>query len=183
MANIVTIGDVRYLVDVGYGADGPSRPLPLISGTSLRGLPGQEISLRYEKLPQHQDPGQRVWIYSTRRDPDTYKDVYHFMDTEFLPADFDILNYYNMSLSSFAQNVVVQRFILDKNDVAEAPCGVLLLLRDQLHLRTDLRQEIVEVFKTEKQRLAALEKYFHITLTKEQSEAIHGTPSELKDTL
>ena len=59
MANLVKIGNSRYLVDVGYGADGPSRPLPLVSGQVLDGLPGQQLILENKGLPQHTDPGQR----------------------------------------------------------------------------------------------------------------------------
>jgi arylamine N-acetyltransferase len=181
MANIVSIGDTRYLVDVGYGADGPSQPLPLVSGTSLGALPGQEISLRHENLSQHQDPVQRVWIYATRKDFGSWNDVYHFAETEFFPADFDVLNYYNMSFSSFAKTIVVQRFLLEENAAAENPCGVLLLIRDQLFLRKDGSQETLEIFRTEDQRLTAFRKYFDIVLTQEQAVAIRGASSELKE--
>ncbi|KAK5065408.1 hypothetical protein LTR84_001246 [Exophiala bonariae] len=181
MANIVSIGDTRYLVDVGYGADGPSQPLPLVSGTSRGGLPGQDISLRHECLSQHQDPVQRVWIYATRKDFGSWNDVYHFAETEFFPADFDVLNYYNMNLSSFAKTIVVQRFLLEEDTAEENPCGFLLLIRDQLFLRKDGGQETLEIFRTEDQRLRAFQQYFNIVLTQEQAEAIRGAPSELKE--
>lgn len=180
MANIVSVGDTRYLVDVGYGAEGPSQPLPLVSGTSLRALPDQHISLRHENLSQHRDPGQKVWIYATRKDSGPWDDVYHFTETEFFPADFDVLNYYNMSLSSFAKTVVVQRFLLDERTGAEDLCGVLLLVRNQLFLRQNGTQETIQIFKTEEQRLAAFQKYFDILLDQEQVEAIRGASSELK---
>ena len=102
------------------------------------------------------------------------------MNVEFLAADFDILNYFNMTRSFFADVVVVQRFILDESDEQQNLTGVVLLLRDQVKPRTGFSGDIVEVLTSEGHRLAALEKYFHITLTKKQAEAIRGSRSELR---
>ena len=76
MANIVTIGSSRYLVDVGYGVDGPSCPLPLESGEICIGLPGQQLKLEKKKLAQHTDPDQTVWVYSQRREPEEFSAVF-----------------------------------------------------------------------------------------------------------
>lgn len=179
MVNIVIIDNQRYLVDVGYGADGPSRPLPLVSGRPLKGTPGQELVLERRHLQQHQDPSQQVWVYSQRRGSTPWMEIYHFTDTEFLPADLEILNHYNMTRSFFAEAIVVQRFIFSESEDEEGLSGMVLLLRDQIK-RRDSRGESIEVLSSEDERLAALEKVFHIKLTQQQSEAIRGSKSELR---
>lgn len=70
IVNIVTLessrGLERYMVDVGYGGDGPTKPLPLMSSSVTRNLGKQEMKLDYENIDSNVDPGQRLWVYKVR---------------------------------------------------------------------------------------------------------------------
>lgn len=72
VVNIVTLaigGEVdQYVVDVGFGGDGPTKPLPLTDGCVARNLGTQEATLRLENVDSNADPGQRLWVYKTRND-------------------------------------------------------------------------------------------------------------------
>nr|CBL43325.1 TPA: arylamine N-acetyltransferase 1 [Verticillium albo-atrum] len=66
MANVVTLNNIKYLVDVGYGADGPITPLALIPSHMVVqiGLPDQQLRLEQRTLPQHEDAGQKVSLWA-----------------------------------------------------------------------------------------------------------------------
>lgn len=182
MANVVTVGGTRYLVDVGYGADGPSCPLPLQSGIIRAGLPGQQLKLEKKKLPQHTDPCQTVWVYSHRREPGIWQEIYNFPDVEFFPADFEVLNHYGITKSLWSQVVVAQRFVLSEDvDLGGSKklSGTLLLVRDQLKSQLGQKEELVRSIGTESERISTLEKDFGISLTQDECRAIKGFMSEL----
>ncbi|KUL91139.1 hypothetical protein ZTR_00838 [Talaromyces verruculosus] len=175
MANLVIIDDRKYLVDVGYGADGPTCPLPLESGHISS---SQSFKLDYKHLPQHTDAGQMVWVYSrlkTRDNNTTWTEIYHFSEVETFAADLEVLNHWNMARSLFAQAVVVQRFTQTESGEIRS----YVLLRDLLKYRVGETEEVIEVFQNEGQRVKALVKYFQISLTQEEILAIQGTHSAL----
>ncbi|KAI8679201.1 hypothetical protein NCS57_00197300 [Fusarium keratoplasticum] len=179
MANIVTIDSKKYLVDVGYGADGPCTPLPLDSGDIRDGLPSQQLKLEHRTLPQHLDSTQKVWVYSQKRGSEEWADIYHFPDVEFFPLDFDILNHHAMTKSLWASTVVAQRFTLDEGDLMIS--GTLLLVRDELKVGNSSPQKmrVVKKMENEEQRLDALKEHFSVSLTEEEQRAIRGSPVEL----
>ncbi|KAH7124690.1 hypothetical protein EDB81DRAFT_730966 [Dactylonectria macrodidyma] len=179
MANIVIIDGMRYLVDVGYGVDGPCSPLPLDSGDIRSGLPGQQLRLEHKNLPQHHDPSQRVWVYSQKRGSEEWADVYHFPDVEFFPLDFDILNHYTVCKSAWSRIVVAQRFILD--DDGFTVLGSFLLVQNELKSGNSSAtgMGLLKQLENEEQRLAALEEYFSIRLTEEEQQGIRGYVTDL----
>ncbi|KAG4415310.1 hypothetical protein IFR04_011565 [Cadophora malorum] len=182
MANIVTIGSSRYLVDVGYGVDGPSCPLPLESGEICIGLPSQQLKLEKKKLAQHTDPDQTVWVYSQRREPEDWQEIYHFPDVEMFSEDFEVLNHYAMTKSLWSQVVVAQRFTFNaavKQRSTELS-GTILLIRNQLKSRMGRDKELVRTIETEEERISTLTEDFAITLTDDECCAIKGFMSELK---
>lgn len=179
MANIVTIDGKRYLVDVGYGVDGPCSPLPLDSGEIRSGLPGQQLRLEHKNLLQHHDRGQRVWVYSQKRGSKEWAEVYHFPDVEFFPLDFDILNHYTVCKSAWSRIVVAQRFILDDDGFTVS--GSFLLAQNQLKSGNSSAQSmgLIKQLENEEQRLAALVEYFSIRLTEEEQQGIRGHVTDL----
>lgn len=181
MANIATIGNRRLLIDVGYGPDGPCRPLQLVSGELKlhEGLPGQQLRLVYKSLTQHSDPGQRVWVYSQRRNDGDWEEVYHFPDVEFFGPDFDILNYYTVTKSYWTKVVLVHRFVFDD---ASRISGAHFLFRDELKsgAGTTKGMDLVEKFETESERIRALEDYFSVRLTASEKSAIRGSVDEIR---
>jgi arylamine N-acetyltransferase len=46
MANIVAIGEQKYLIDVGFGSNGPHRPIPLVHGFGSANGPGSSSTNR-----------------------------------------------------------------------------------------------------------------------------------------
>jgi arylamine N-acetyltransferase len=180
MVNIITIDQQRYLVDVGFGADGPVRPLPLISGHVCRGIGTQSLKLEYRKLQQHNDPSQCVWIYSYRANDDApWTEGYSFVEIEFFPADFEVINLSTMSLrqSFFTQVVLCVKMLLDEHGNTE---GVLILFQNEVKTRTGGHTSVLERLESEQQRVRALEDRFGILLTKEQREGIKGLATELR---
>jgi arylamine N-acetyltransferase len=83
VVNIVTIGadsstsgePQRYMVDVGFGGDGPTKPMALTDGGVTRNLGTQEVKLNYENIHSNFDPTQKLWVYKTRNhEMDYWKD-------------------------------------------------------------------------------------------------------------
>ncbi|KAH8682674.1 hypothetical protein BX600DRAFT_393410 [Xylariales sp. PMI_506] len=184
MANLVAIGELKYLVDVGFGADEPCCPIPLVSGVVTPGLPGQELILEYKGLPQHTDPAQRVWVLSQRKGSNSdWLELYHFFDIECFPADFEVLSHFTMTRAWFPHTIFVQKFLFDgAGDGSRHLSAVLILIQNKLKQRNAGSSEeiLLETLKTEEQRIAVLERYFQIRLTEEERKGIEGRASEIK---
>jgi arylamine N-acetyltransferase len=181
MVNLVTIDHKTYLVDVAYGSNTPCRPIPLVPDVEVDGVYPARAKLEYKSLPNHTDPKQRVWVYSTRADKDAaWKEEYSFVEIEFFPDDFEVMNLSTMTVpqSFFVQEVVATKILL--NPQTAEPQGVLILHKDYIKRRIRERTELIETFDTEEQRIAALNNYFLIELKPAEMRAIHGLPSELK---
>lgn len=181
MVNIVTIGDQRYLVDVGFGGDNPTVPIPLIDGHIVRGRGNYSLRVQYKNLIQHSDPSQRAWVYSYREDDESeWRDGYSFLEFECFPEDYEIFNF-NTSTnpqSFFVQSLTCMRFIAGEDgEIA----GTLSLLQNEVRERRGKDLKTLQSLRTEKERVAALKKWFRIELSEEEIAGIVGTPSEIKD--
>jgi arylamine N-acetyltransferase len=181
MANIVTIEDQKYLVDVGFGAPTPSHPLPLISGHICTGIAPQSLRLEYKRLKNHTDPSQRAWVYSYRENDDAkWTEAYSFVEIEFFPEDYEVMNLSTMTLpqSFFTQTVVCVKIIL--NEESKEIDGVLILMHNVIKTRIKGVTEVVEKLESEEDRIKALEKWFSIVLTEAEKKGIIGLASQLK---
>ena len=181
MVNLVTIDDTRYLVDVGLGANGPCRPLPLISDHELPGIGSQLLKLQYKALAQHSDSKQRMWVYCHREsDSAPWLDAYAFTEVEFFAGDFQVLNLATMTLrqSLFTQSVICIKFLLNRETFEME--GVMILFNDEVKTKVGGVQLSVEKFFTEEERTQALEHHFGIKLTEEERGGIVGLRSELR---
>jgi arylamine N-acetyltransferase len=207
MVNIVTIDNTRYLVDVGFGSNGPTHPVPMKDGHIFPGVSPARGRLQYTKLEEHTDPNQRVWLFSGQQHQQqqereeggpVWRDFYAFVDIEFFPADFEVMNLRTMTApqSYFVQTVLCMRTMLDVTDLElqlhnnkrrqpnnvseQQPEGLLILHKDQIKKRIGENSDVIEKFDTEMQRIEALEKYFGIVLSFEEQRAIRGMASELR---
>lgn len=179
MVNIVAVGEQKYLVDVGFGSNGPHQPLPLIDGFEVHNVGDQSARLTYGPIAQYTRAGQFLWQYDICNAGGAWIPAYCFTETEFLPEDFTIMNYY-MSTSSesmFVFHVLCIRMILD--DEGEKVIGDLTLFDNTLKRRLGATSEVLQSFASEEERVAALEKYFRITISKEDQESIRQTTSEI----
>lgn len=181
MANIVTINNTSYLVDVGYGADTAPIPVPLVHDQEFVTVAPARGRLQYRSLEEHTDSNQRVWVYSTQEKQDSpWKDQYCFTEIEFIPADFEVMNFRTSVApqSYFVQTIMCVRTILD--ETKEKVVGRMILHKDYVKRRTGEQAEIVETLENEEQRVKALEKYFDVVLSLREQRAIRGLMSELK---
>lgn len=186
MANIVTIGERRYLVDVGFGSNGPDAPVPLgdqqgpFPDETMQSTARQQMRLRRTTLPIHSDPSQKVWIYSTRPNPSSgWTEGYCFTEAEFFPADFAVMNLSTMTSPRciFVQNVVVVKRTVDSTGEID---GLIILFKDYFKTVKPDGSKVVEDLKTEEQRIKVLREKFGIELTDGERAAIKGLPSELR---
>lgn len=83
------------MLDVSYGGDGPTRPLPLIPGHTTRGIGTQDVRLIHAAMPDQPPERQKVWIYQYRNaDAADWNSCYAFPDLEFTAADLEVMNFY-----------------------------------------------------------------------------------------
>jgi len=181
MVNIVTIDNKKYMVDVGFGSNSPVFPIPLQDGIELEGIPPTRVRLEYKNLPnKHTNPSQKVWVYSTRDSDDReWKEQYCFVEVEFFPADFEVMNLSTSTArhSFFIQSVMAVRFI--PNEVDDGLDGAWILFDDYVKKRWREKSEIIEKLETEEDRVKALKKYFAVELTPVEQRAIMGLSSAL----
>ncbi|KAL4865857.1 hypothetical protein BDV12DRAFT_187853 [Aspergillus spectabilis] len=123
MVNLVTINGRKYMVDVGFGNNVPTSPLPLEENTIATNIAPTEMRLAKESLPEAVDQSQKFWIYQIRFNPESrWVPLYAFFEAEFLPQDFATFNYqtYKMPSSWFTQMVVsVKHFLNETGDEIE----------------------------------------------------------------
>jgi arylamine N-acetyltransferase len=180
MVNLVTIGDQKYLVDVGFGSNGPHQPVLLIPGYEFHNTGDQHGRLHFGPITQHTSKGQSLWQYEFRNGSasEPWIPAYCFTETEFIPEDFAMINYF-MSTSReswFTFHVVCVKMELDDSHNV---VGDLTLFNDSLKRRNGATSEVVQAFTSDEERIAALGKYFNIFISDEDRECIRHTISEI----
>lgn len=182
MVNIVTIDGKRYMVDVGFGGNGPTHPLPLVDGKVSVGIAPEELRLLWTSIAQHSDPSQRLWVYQHRNDAQSpWQDGYCFTDLEFFPADYEVMNFTtsHSRTSWFTYMVVCVKHILEVKDDEEEPVGVVMLVGNEVKRRIGGKSEHLATCKTEDERVAALEKWLDVRLSSQERAGIIGTVTQL----
>ncbi|KAK7753396.1 hypothetical protein SLS62_004686 [Diatrype stigma] len=235
--NIVTIAGARYMVDVGFGANGPTRPVPLRSAAAGAGAGAEaesavgehlvipqiapaSVRLLHEPIPQQTNQGCRVWIYQHRIDARAdWVPMYCFVDFEFLLEDIRGMNLspWRSPHSWFTRKIVTVRFTTDREVLLLPPSsaeeigdaggggwlakggatstggdegavvegeidGAIILFEGTLKWRRGGETKLEIQFKSEGERLEALERCFGIVFDEEDRDAIRGTVSEISDT-
>ncbi|KAL7813637.1 arylamine N-acetyltransferase 1 [Trichoderma aethiopicum] len=182
-ANIITINQTRYLVDVAFGSYNIFHPVPLTSGLEFDNIAPRRGKLEFRPLAQSTSPStQSVWVYSSQDDPSAqWIERYCFTDMEFFREDYQVANYYcsTVRTSVFVNQVFALRGIL--NDEGNGLAGVLTLVQGEVRRRVDgvPGMEVVERMDNEEERVKALGKWFAIPLTNKEARAIRQMPSEL----
>lgn len=178
--NIVTLeGGEKYSVDVGFGGDGATKPLPLISGQAINNLGTQEIRLLRDSMPGSSEPDQKVWIYQYRNSRDQeWNSYYAFPELEFLDSDLEQMNYWTTTFEGSFQikTTLAVKFIRTEDAIV----GKAMMQNGTIKRNMGGKTEIIEDCRTEEERVRALEKHFSILLTSEEIEGIRGTVTELK---
>lgn len=189
IVNIVTLEDnTRHVVDISYGGDGPTQPMPLIEDQVFRNLGSQEARLIYDHIPGQTQltPGHRVWIYQCRNSPDLpWQSFYCFSHTiEWLPQDFEVSSFFTGThpISHMTYMVLVTKFLrraCRTSITGEEIYGKRMLVDGVVKENLGGKTRIVKECKTEGERVEALREYFGIELTDDEKEAIRGYKTEL----
>ncbi|EDU44988.1 NhoA Arylamine N-acetyltransferase [Pyrenophora tritici-repentis] len=181
MVNFVTIGNIKYYVDVGFGADGPIIPMPLDrSGTVQKHIKPASARLEWKNIPGNRDPNQRLWVYEYRRDNDMEWEMKTiFTELEFLPRDYEVMNYFTSTnqRTFFTQMVVADKKILGEDGEL---IGKMSLAAASMKWLVNGKKTKELEFKSDAERLEALEKHFGMKLGQAEREGIAGLPSEIK---
>jgi arylamine N-acetyltransferase len=190
--NIVTFPDgSKYHDDVAFGGDGALFPMPLIDGLVHDNLGTQQIRLVRDWIPHqvHRTGETKLWIYQYRNNVDKeWNSFYSFPGIEFYALDWGVVNFWIGAHPDSHQrvNVLVIKFLRkpkQKHDVDGHEYeiyGKRMLINGVVKENLGGKTQIVAELKSEAERLAALEDYFSIELSKEEREGIIGYKSELK---
>jgi arylamine N-acetyltransferase len=180
MVNLVTIGDTKYHVDVAFGSDGPVVPMPLDrSGTVQPHIRPAMARLQWGNIPGNTDPAQRLWVYEHRINDDAdWVMKYCYTELEFLPSDYNLMNYFTSTSHKtfFTRMIVVDKKLLDEDGEYK---GSLIVNGNTMKWRIHGVKEREIEFKTDAERLDALEKYFDIRFDEAERDGISGLASQL----
>ncbi|KAL2005764.1 hypothetical protein VTN00DRAFT_10257 [Thermoascus crustaceus] len=180
MVLIVTIGENKYMVDVGFGPLCATRPLLLKEDGIIASIFPAEMRLVKDSISEFIDKSQKVWIYQVRFSPESaWLPGYCFSEVEFLPQDFAIMNLNTSTSRSsfFTYKVIAVRMIL--NEEEDDTVGQYVLSENQVKRRINGNTEILETLQTETDRVNALAKWFDMHLRPEEVQAIRGMVSEI----
>ncbi|KAI9373827.1 hypothetical protein BJX61DRAFT_361902 [Aspergillus egyptiacus] len=182
MVIITTIHNKKYMVDVGFGSNNPTHPLPLEESAISTSIPPTQMRLAREPLPEAVDQSQRFWIYQIRFHPESHwVPLYAFSETESLPQDFAIMNFYTSQMPSswFTQMVVCVKHFLDER--GEELQGLYVLAGGEVKRRKAMGgSEVVQRLEREEDRVRALERWFGVRLADHEVVGIRGLGSEIK---
>jgi hypothetical protein len=145
------------------------------------------------------DPAQALWVYEMRvAGSKEWTPRYAFAETEFLPNDFEVMNHYTSTSNDiwFTKKIVCVRYLLQGEDGEIVPSvesqqqaevvvdkeimGQIMLDGNIVKRRIGEESKVVEMLRTEEDRIRALEKWFGIVLSGEEKEGIKSTVTELK---
>jgi arylamine N-acetyltransferase len=179
VVNIVTLDDgVKYMVDVGFGGDGATKPLPLVHGHISTNLGSQEVRIAYDNIPGQMPDGQKLWVYQYRNGPSLpWNSFYCFPELEFLAADFEVMNYFTSTSPDSFQPITILAVRFLRRD--QKIYGKVMLVDGQVKENTGGKTRVRRLCSTEQERVEALEKDFGIILTPEEISGIRGTVTEL----
>ena len=182
MVNIVTLSSQRYLVDVGMNARGPIVPLPLIPDTPAFSVSPRTARLLYSSIPEHTTSHtlNMMWRLEVRNHEGCqWTPTYAFSEIEFLPVDFDMMNWYTMTSprSWFTHKILVGRMIMDTQ--REEIIGDMTLFERTLRKRIHGKVTFEVECRSEDERLELLQEHFGIRLRDCERQGIRGKEAEI----
>ncbi|KAJ4293227.1 hypothetical protein N0V90_008509 [Kalmusia sp. IMI 367209] len=195
LVNIVTLptGE-KYMLDVGFGGDAPTTPIPLVHNHVTTNISPQENRLVLDHIDQQvsRSPETKLWIYQYRNGADQpWNAFYAFPTLEFLEADFAIMNWYTGSNPASFQTftMLIIKFLrrareggeVDAEGYAEQEVyGKRMLVNGVVKENVGGKTYVVQECGSEAERHEALEKWFGMRLSAEERSGIVGHVTELK---
>jgi arylamine N-acetyltransferase len=202
IVNIVELpdGGGKYMCDVAFGGDGATKPLPLVEDEVTHNMGTQEVRLIKDHIPAQIDRRShtKMWIYQYRNSSiQAWNSFYAFYEVEFSAEDYDVMNWYTGHSPESPQlgGVLVIKFLRrrrrrqekKKKDGGEGEgegeneiFGKRMLVQDTVKENLEWKTVVVETCVSEKDRVAALEKWFGIRLTEAEIKGIEGWKTELR---
>lgn len=199
VVNIVTIAGERYMLDGGFGPQGPVTPIKLDDGVIRPQIAPAEMRVVRESIPNNLS-SQRIWIYQYRYAQDKpWTPAYCFTDLEFTPEDIEGMNFepWMNRRTFFTFMVLCNRFTTSgekhESDRAEVPGspgeaelegeidGAIGIEGDVLKWRRRGKKVVEVKFKTDGERVKALRKYFGIELGEDEVEGIRDTVAAVRE--
>ncbi|KAI0872692.1 hypothetical protein GGS24DRAFT_466445 [Hypoxylon argillaceum] len=193
IVSIVEVDGQQYHVDIAFGGDCATRPLPLVHGDSdelvYQNLGAQQIRLVRDWVPtqRKRTSASKLWIYEYRNGPDRpWNPFYCFALVEFMPNDWDVINVFASSSPKSWQTktVIAIKFLRRTRDDGddegrEEIYGKRMLVDHVVKENLGGKTAVIYECKNEADRVAALEKYFDLRLTEEEGNAIRGWSTAL----
>lgn len=196
IVNIVTLHDheslstepKRYTVDVAFGGDGPTAPLPLVSGAIHQNLGSQQVRLvrDWVQTQVHRTEESKLWIYQYRNTRDSdWNSYYAFTETEFMAADWEVVNHWASCSPKSHQTwtALVVKFLrrtrAGPDESEQEIYGKRMLFNGVVKENLGGRSLVIADCNTEAERVAALETHFGLKLTDEEIEGIRGWATDL----
>lgn len=188
MVLIVTLGTQKYLVDVGFGNNCATFPIPLdwdVGYSAINIQPEFQMLLRREHIPDatHRIADEnRLWVYSVRHSMDatsSWIPSYCFnSDVEFLPTDYETMNFFvsKHPKSWFTYSLVCSKFLMDE-ETEEIVGDITLFGSDVKERRNGVSKSLARggnVIVSEEERIGLLDELFGIKLAPEEQESITG---------
>ena len=173
MINIVTLSSERYLMDVGMNAKGPTIPIALNhEPRPVVSVAPRSVRLIKDFLPEStsRDTAHRYWQLEQRySEHQAWTSVYAFAEVEFIPADFQVMNWYinTHPKSWFTQQIMIGKMLLTED--SKEVIGDLTLCKNLLQRRVRGRIEMKVECRSEDERVLVLSRHF----------GIHSTISEI----
>ncbi|KAM0426305.1 hypothetical protein ACHAPT_008345 [Fusarium lateritium] len=133
--NIVTVHGHKFIVDVGFGSNGPISPLGMDGAEhEVDHLGSAKMRLRHAPIPQALNQEAKFWIYEQKLEPvANWTPMYCFTDVEFLPEDIQIMNLKpSTTLTSiFVQRLIATRFVTEEDVIVDDSGTLKVLNSDQ----------------------------------------------------
>ena len=181
VVNVVVMGDGdRWMVDVGFGGDGPTCPMRLVSGEQRRNIGTQEMRLDWEGIKGGYSEDQKVWVYSVRNfEGGEWRACYCFLEAKFLQQDLAVMAFFvnESPLSWFTTMTVAVRMLLDEE--GERIKGKIMLAGADVKENCGGRTSLAMTCGTERVRVEALKMVFGLVLTEEECRGIKGRVTAL----
>lgn len=179
--NIVQLpSGTEYHLDAAFGGDGPTRPLPLISGHITTNLGTQEVRLIRGSMAKQSRPEREVWIYQYRNNASKeWNSFYSFTEVEFFQDDFEVMNRFtswdalqkgNRWVVKFLRGGEVEGFPLLEGEVVDGVdgnvvvVGKVMFVNDVVKVNLGGRTRVVDCFQTDEARAEGLKRWFSMSL-------------------
>lgn len=174
---IVELGADKYAVSAS--ASEFSSPVP---NQLVHDKPFVDVGTRMQRMLHSAIPGntskQKWWRMQIRNSINqSWMDIFCFQEVEWMDLDFILLSrgLWAHGTAWLASLVVCIRYVLDQG----VPVGWIMICGNELRHWMDGKNEVIEKFYCESERISALKEHFGIVLSEEEECGIVGRISEL----